>query len=294
LKTVSWYSELISDLPNSQPEVWAPEGGSSAVLVRNPSDASIAVTGAWVGSEDRFAWASVTKAATALACLVAVEEGSVSFSDPIEGYKGVTLAHVLAHAGGIAFDEPTVVIQPGTKRLYSNAGIRLAADHVAAATGMTFRDYIYDGALRPLDMSSVTWADPAAGAYGTIQDLAKLAAELLAPTLIARSTLQLASSVHWPDLDGILPGFGRQSPCPWGLGLEVKGSKSPHWTGMTNSPETFGHFGQSGSLLAIDPIRGVAWCSLSPKPFGPWAVSAWPEFLDAPVFEPDMVSNLSF
>jgi CubicO group peptidase (beta-lactamase class C family) len=282
----SWCFELTSVQPPSPPEVWALPGGASAVLVRKTDSAgSSIVTGAWVGSTERHAWASVTKLVTTLACLVAIEEGSVALLDPIRGYRGVTLSHLLAHAGGIAFDEPTIAIEPGTKRLYSNAGIRLAADHVATATGMTFRDYVFDGVLNPLEMSTVTWADPAAGAFGTIHDLAKLAAELLVPTLIANTTLDLATTVQWPELDGIVPGFGRQSPCPWGLGFELKGSKSPHWTGTRNSHQTFGHFGQSGSLLAVDPDRQVAWCSLSPIVFGPWAVLAWPQFLDAPVFE---------
>ena len=31
-------------------------------------------------------------------------------------------------------------------------------------------------------------------------------------------------------------------------------TKSPHWTGSHNSPQTYGHFGQGGTMLWIDPV----------------------------------------
>jgi CubicO group peptidase (beta-lactamase class C family) len=82
--------------------------------------------------------------------------------------------------------------------------------------------------------------------------------------------------VAYPGLDGVLPGYGRQSPNDWGLGCEIRGTKDPHWTAAANSPPTFGHFGQSGSFLWVDPDAGVACASLADTPFGPWAVAAWP------------------
>jgi CubicO group peptidase (beta-lactamase class C family) len=42
------------------------------------------------------------------------------------------------------------------------------------------------------------------------------------------------------------------------------------------SPETFGHFGQSGAFLWVDPAAGVACTGLSDTAFGPWAADAWP------------------
>ncbi len=85
----------------------------------------------------------------------------------------------------------------------------------------------------------------------------------------------------WAGLDGVLPGFGRQGPCDWGLGPEIRGHKSPHWTGARNSPATFGHFGQSGSFLWVDPHAGLALAGLSGTSFGPWAKAAWPPLSDA-------------
>ena len=57
---------------------------------------------------------------------------------------------------------------------------------------------------------------------------------------------------------GVLPGFGRMEPNDWGLGLELRDGKHPHWTGAHNSPGTFGHFGRSGTFLWVDPERRLA------------------------------------
>jgi CubicO group peptidase (beta-lactamase class C family) len=62
--------------------------------------------------------------------------------------------------------------------------------------------------------------------------------------------------------------------------VEVRDHKRPHWTGTRNSPGTFGHFGRSGSFLWIDPERGLVLASLADRPFGPWAVKAWPQLSD--------------
>jgi CubicO group peptidase (beta-lactamase class C family) len=90
----------------------------------------------------------------------------------------------------------------------------------------------------------------------------------------------LATSVAFPSLPGVLPGFGRQSSNDWGLGLEIRGHKAPHWTGTTNSERTFGHFGQTGTFFWIDPDVELGLVCLTDEPFGPWAVSAWPELSD--------------
>ena len=228
-----------------------------------------------------FPWASVTKVVTALAVWVAVEEGSVSWDEPA-GPPGATLRHLLAHASGLAPDDDRVLAPPGQRRIYSNRGIEMAADHVAAGTGMDFARYVAEAVLEPLGMIGTTFTgSPAAGAAGPLMDLLALAGELLAPRLVHRTTLDTATAVAFPGLAGVLPGFGPQDPNDWGLGVEVRDSKSPHWTGRLNSPRTFGHFGRSGSFLWVDPDAGAALCSLAGRPFGPWAAEAWPVLSDA-------------
>jgi CubicO group peptidase (beta-lactamase class C family) len=78
----------------------------------------------------------------------------------------------------------------------------------------------------------------------------------------------------------VLPGFGRQRPNDWGLGFELRDGKSPHWTGAQNSPRTYGHFGQSGTFLWVDPDAALALVVLTDRPFGDWAHDVMPALSD--------------
>jgi CubicO group peptidase (beta-lactamase class C family) len=231
--------------------------------------------------DERFDWASVTKLLVCLATLVALEEGSVTLDDAA-GPPGSTLAHLLAHASGLPFQGDQPIARPATNRIYSNTGIETAATHIEARTGMSFGDYLSAGVLEPLRMrSTVLTGSPAHGASSPLADLLVLAGEMLAPELVSAETMKRAATVAWPELVGVLPGYGRQAPCDWGLGPEIRGHKTPHWTGQSNSPATFGHFGQSGSLLWVDPRADLALVGLCSTPFGPWAKDAWPALSDA-------------
>jgi CubicO group peptidase (beta-lactamase class C family) len=221
-----------------------------------------------------FPWASATKLATAVAVLVAAEEGIVDLDEPA-GPAGSTVRHLLAHASGLPFEGVTPVVPPGTQRVYSNSGFDVLGKLVAERAEMPFRAYFEDVWSFPLAGS------PGAGAEGSLEQLLVVARELLEPARIARETLDEAASVQFPGLDGVLPGFGRQRPCDWGLGLELRDAKSPHWTGKRNSPQTFGHFGRSGTFLWVDPDAGVALACLTDRNFGDWAKEVWPRLADA-------------
>jgi CubicO group peptidase (beta-lactamase class C family) len=91
--------------------------------------------------------------------------------------------------------------------------------------------------------------------------------ELLDPMLVSAELHAEATSPAFPGLGGVLPGYGRQDDNLWGLGFEIRGTKSPHWTSHHAPASTFGHFGQSGSYLWIDPQRGAAAAFLGAKPF---------------------------
>ena len=226
-------------------------------------------------------WASVTKISTALAVLVAVEEEAVSLDEPA-GPPGSTVRHLLAHASGLAYDREQVLAPPGRRRVYSNAGFEALGRLVSERAGMPFGTYLAEAVLHPLGMAGARLqGSPAKGLTGTLDDLARLAGELMAPTVVSESTMHLATTVAFPGLAGRLPGFDAHDPLDWGLGIEVRGSKSPHWTGGHNSPATFGHFGQSGSFLWVDPVAGLACAVLSGRDFGPWAKEAWPALSDA-------------
>ncbi|GAB3883240.1 hypothetical protein GCM10029964_042260 [Kibdelosporangium lantanae] len=102
---------------------------------------------------------------------------------------------------------------------------------------------------------------------------------------MSRQLFAEATTVVFPGLAGVLPGFGHQRPNDWGLGFSVRDHKSPHWTGTGNSPETFGHFGQAGTFLWVDPAVGIACVALTDRVFGPWAAEVWPVFSDAVLAE---------
>jgi CubicO group peptidase (beta-lactamase class C family) len=255
--------------------------GWPAVAAAGVASAGRGVVASTGPDQVRFPWASVTKLLTALAVWVAVEEGTVDWDDPV-GPPGSTLAHLLAHAAGVAPDSDAVLAAPGTRRIYSNYGFELVAQHLADRSGLAFGCYLSEGVLQPLALTGTRLVgSPAAGASGPLTDLLALGRELLAPTLVSPGTLQRATRVAFAGLAGVLPGFGAYDPNDWGLGVEIRGAKQPHWTGAHNSPATFGHFGRSGAFLWIDPARRLALGSLADRPFGPWAARAWPALSDA-------------
>ena len=224
--------------------------------------------------------ASISKVVTAFAALVAVEEGSLSLDEPA-GRPGATVRHLLAHAAGYAFDSPRPVADVGVRRVYSNVGFEVFVEHLEASTAMAVAQYIDGAVFEPLGMvDSELRGSAAHDVHGTVADLARFASELQAPTLVSSDTLAEMTTVQFPELGGVLPGFGRFEPNPWGVGAEIKGDKSPHWSGSLTSAGTFGHFGGSGTLFWVDPERRLACMALTDRDFGPWAVEAWPRFSD--------------
>jgi CubicO group peptidase (beta-lactamase class C family) len=261
-----------------QVESWPAETVAVGVLHGGESAATYGPSG------HVFRWASVTKIATALATLVAAEEGVVDLDQPA-GPPGSTVRHLLAHASGLPFDAGAPIAKPGQRRIYSNAGFEVLAESVAGAAEMPFEEYLAEAVLRPLGTAAMLRGSPAAGLEGTLDDLLRLGGELQRPTLVAPETLVEATEVQFPGLVGVLPDIGRMDPNDWGLGLELKDAKAPHWTGARNSPRTFGHFGGSGTFLWVDPEAEVALAGLTDLEFGPWALEAWPRLSDAVVAE---------
>jgi CubicO group peptidase (beta-lactamase class C family) len=242
------------------------------------ADGTVALTGdpEWISRI-----ASVGKLLVGVAALVAVEEGTIALDEPA-GPDGSTVRHLLAHASGLAFDGDQVLSPPGRRRIYSNTGIERFADHLAERAGMPFEDYLRLGVLEPLGMNATeVRGSPAYDVWSNVSDLLGLCRELLRPTLVSPSMLAEATRPQFPELAGVVPDLGRFDPNPWGLTFEIRNGKEPHWTGSRNSPETFGHFGGSGSFLWVDPAAGLATAVITDRDFGPWALEAWPRFSDA-------------
>lgn len=227
-----------------------------------------------------FELASIAKLFASLTAMVALEEGSLDL-DAAAGPEGSTVRHLLAHASGLDFDRDRQVAAVGARRVYSNVGIEQYASHLEDKTGMSYGEYLRSGVLEPLSLADTTlYGSPAQGMRSTVSDVSRLVAEFLHPTLVAEETLRLARTPVFPELSGVLPGIGRFDPNWFGLAIEVKGQKAPHWSGDLTSPETFGHFGGSGTFLWVDPVIGVGAVALTDRPFGPWAMEVWPQFGD--------------
>lgn len=245
------------------------------------ADATIATHGDTLRS---VRLASVSKPVSALATLVAAEEGVIDLDEPA-GPPGSTVRHLLAHASGLPFDGSVPMAPPGRRRIYSNEGFGVLGEHVATRAEMPFADYVRAAVCAPLGIDLDPVGHPGAGMHASLGDVLALGRELLAPTLVASETHAEMVAVQFPGLDGVLPDFGRFSPLDWGLGVELKTTKENHWTGSLTSPATFGHFGGSGTFLWIDPTIGIACACLTTREFGGWAKEAWPILAEGAVRE---------
>ena len=105
------------------------------------------------------------------------------------------------------------------------------------AAGMPFADYLTEAVLA----AARHGRDASSGIArprrltSTVGDLARLRS----PSCSVRRCSSAAGAAdasrpQYPDLGGIVPGVGSFDPCPWGLGFEIRGHKTPHWTGTTN------------------------------------------------------------
>jgi len=219
-------------------------------------------------------WASVSKMAVALAFGVEVDWGVHEFTQNF-GPRGATLANLLSHSSGLGYEEGDRTVPVATKRVYSNVGF----DH---AVSVVVKDndpaaWLEERVFSPLGMETTRLLGRAcADVSGSTRDMATLAVAWLRPDAISKATRDRQIRPYLPDLAGIVPGFGRFTPCPWGLGPEVRGVKE-HWMGDWPA-ESFGHFGQSGSMMLLNANEQIGLVATSTEAFGPWAVELWPKW----------------
>jgi CubicO group peptidase (beta-lactamase class C family) len=239
-------------------------------------------------TERVFQLASVTKPMVARAAQVAIEEGVVDL-DTAAGPPGSTIRHLLAHASGLAMNSDRVLAKPGTRRMYSNYGFTVLAQTIERESEIEFGRYLSEAVCAPLAMAATRLDGGAAeagfGGTSTVADLSAFAGDLLRPSTVSAELHREATTVQFPGLDGVLPGYGVQRPNDWGLGFEIRDSKSPHWTGARNSVRTYGHFGQAGGFIWADPDAELALVALTDRDFGDWALDLWPAICDAVISE---------
>lgn len=256
---------------------WPVPTASAAVIGRS------GVLAAYGDGTREYRLASVTKPLVARAAQVAVEEGVVDLDSPA-GPPGATVRHLLSHASGYSMHSAQTLAEPGSRRVYSNFGFGVLAETIEAQSGIEFGRYLSEAVFEPLGMTASRLDGGAAaagfGGISTVDDLVVFAADLLAPRTVSAQLHAEAISVQFPGLTGVLPGFGVQRPNDWGLGFEIRDDKSPHWTGTRNSPRTFGHFGQTGTFLWVDPARELSLVVLTARDFDEWAKPLWPALSD--------------
>jgi CubicO group peptidase (beta-lactamase class C family) len=263
------------------------EGALAAVDTWRADHASAAVVGAegvlatHGDLSHRYRWASVTKLATAWAVLSARDRGLLELDEPA-GPPASTVRHLLSHASGLPFNGEVVLAAPGKRRIYSNTGFDLLGALVEARAGAPFAAALESWVLGPLGMGGTVLLErPSQGLHGPLTDLIALTRELLRPSLLASETAAEALAVAFPGLVGVVPGVGRFDPCDWGLGPELHDGKRPHWMADANSLAAFGHTGGSGTFVWVDPAAGLALAVATDRPFGPWALEAWPRLSSA-------------
>jgi CubicO group peptidase (beta-lactamase class C family) len=189
---------------------------------------------------------------------------------------------------------------PQTRVQYSNAGYGLLALVVERRTGAGFAEALAQLVLDPLGVEAYLGSEPprspaavanvrsshsggelepfnsafwrglafpwgglvstADGALGILRAFLGRPAGFLRP-----ATRAAATRSHTGGLSG---GFVEPliwSPCPWGLGPDIRGEKEPHWAPAMAGPDSFGHSGASGALAWAAPGVDVAWVILGAR-----------------------------
>lgn len=265
--------------PLAELRSWPPANIAAALIdASDAGDGSGAILGSYGDGSRVFPLASVTKLLTSYAFLIAVEEGVFELDTAVRIPDGATasIRQLLSHASGVGFSRSDRIKPPGQRRIYSSYGFEILADLLVKESDIPLPVYLQEAVCQPLGMTRTVLAGSAGhGASSTVADLARFAVELVRPRLLSAEMSDAYARIQYPELIGVVPGYGMQKPCPWGLGCEVKGNKSPHWTGSTMPADTFGHFGMTGTFLWVHRPSGRATVVLTDKDFGDWARYAW-------------------
>ena len=225
------------------------------------------------------ALASVSKPVTALAVLIAAEEGVVDLDEPA-GPVGSTVRHLLAHTSGLPFEGTLPIARPEHRRIYSNEAFRVLGAHLQERAEMSFVEYVREAVCSPLGIGLDPSGDPGSGMHASLDDVLAIGRELLWPRLVADETRDEMTAVQFAGLSGVLPDHGRFDALDWGLGVQLN-TRPPSWMGARASARTFGHFGGTGTFLWVDPDAEVVCAAVTTREFDEWAKEAWPRFSDA-------------
>jgi beta-lactamase class C len=200
----------------------------------------------------------------------------------------------------VACAETHLEAPPGTRVQYSNVGYGLLAAVVEQRTGQAFADALRTLVLGPLGVVGYLGDEPprppvaladvrggqrgtdletfnsrfwrslalpwagllttAAGALGLVRAFQGYPADFLRPETRADATRNQTG-----DLAGGFIAPMLWTPCPWGLGAELRGAKLPHWAPIEAGAESFGHSGASGCVAWASPSADCAWAILGAR-----------------------------
>ena len=189
---------------------------------------------------------------------------------------------------------------PGTRVQYDNVGYGLLAAVIERRTEQGFADALHTLVLGPLEIAGYLGVEPpravatladvrgsqrggelepfnsafwrslalpwaglvttAAGALALVRAFQGYPATFLRPATRAEATRNQTG-----DLAG---GFVKPlawSPCPWGLGPDLRGAKMPHWAPLEAGAASFGHSGASGCVAWAAPSVDCAWAILGAR-----------------------------
>jgi CubicO group peptidase (beta-lactamase class C family) len=249
---------------------WPSGSAVSLLALRDGALETVATEG---DRERIYDWASLSKLVVAVAVGIEHDWQYLSLDAPI-GPANSTVADLLSHASGVGIDASAPLQPLRQRRIYSTYGYDLVVTRLVNERPPL--EWLKDRFLTPLGMNDVTDdGSVTAGLRGSLASAESLATTWLRGDLLGPATFARMRTTHLPELNGVVPGFGSFTPCPWALGPEVKGTKD-HWMGSEWPATSYGHFGKSGSLLLVDPVAEVAVVALSSEPFGQWAVDLWP------------------
>ena len=225
-------------------------------------------------------WTSVTKLATAVAVLVAAEEGIVDLDEPA-GPPGSTLRHLLAHASGLPFEGDAADRAAGRAADLLEHGLRArrGARRASAPRCRSPRTSSTCGASR-----SRARRRRASRRRSRRCSSSRASCSSRRGSRPRRSPRRPPS--QFPGLEGVLPGFGRVAAERLGARLRAAGREAPALDGRrATRRRRSGTSAASGTFLWVDPEARLALACLTDLDFGRWAKEAWPRLADAVLSE---------
>ena len=234
------------------------------------------------GATDRaFRLASVSKVLAAIAVHIAVEEGTIALDDDA-GPEGSTVRHLLAHASGLAPDGDAVPARPARarRRIYSNIGFEVLAEHIASARRHAVRAVRrgWPSSTRSASTGTDVAGSPAHGHHSSVADLC------VRPRGRCVGHELLAATHRRRDDDAGLPRPRRRparlrqaGPEPVGPRRRGPGPQAPALDLARQQPAHLGPLRAGGHVRVVrSRCRPIGLVVLTDRDFGPWAVDAWP------------------